>query len=79
MSRDLLARNFIVRIYRRGTGRRRAIVGVVEEVGKAGKSAFTDFDELWDILNKSKGRSTTKTPRRQGARESKTKDCHASS
>jgi hypothetical protein len=54
MTRDLLAQSFIVRIYRRGSGRRRAIVGVVEEVGKTGKSAFTDFDELWGILNKPK-------------------------
>jgi hypothetical protein len=25
-------------------------VGVVEEVGIKGKKAFTNYDELWDIL-----------------------------
>jgi len=29
-------------------------VGVVEEVGVKGKKAFTNYDELWDILLSSK-------------------------
>jgi hypothetical protein len=29
-------------------------VGVVEEVGEKGRKAFTNYDELWEILISSK-------------------------
>jgi len=35
-------------------------VGIVEEVGKKGKKAFTNLDELWETLNFSS------LPRREG-------------
>ncbi len=57
------SRDFIIRIYRRDNRRRRAIVGVVEEVGKNGRRAFTDLEELWAILSNSK----RLTPRRRDA------------
>jgi len=38
-------------------------VGVVEEVGLKGKKAFTNYDELWEILISSK--STTQKQRRE--------------
>ena len=41
---------YIVRIYRQEAQRPREFVGVVEEVGAEGKSAFTNIDELWEIL-----------------------------
>jgi hypothetical protein len=47
--------NYIVRIYRFKENNPRHLVGVVEEVGVKGKKAFTNYDELWDILNLPKG------------------------
>jgi len=38
-------------------------VGVVEEVGVKGKKAFTNYDELWEILISSK--SMTQKQRRK--------------
>jgi len=46
--------DYIVRIYRHEKDRPRSIVGTVEEVGAEGKRAFTNLDELWKILNRSK-------------------------
>ena len=46
---------FIVRIYRFKKGNPRALVGLVEIVGKKGRSGFTTLDELWEILNSSIG------------------------
>lgn len=43
--------SYIVRIYREGRDNPRGLVGIVEEVGVEGKKAFTDLDELWNILN----------------------------
>ena len=43
-------KSYIVRIYRYKDKKPRTIVGVVEEVGVKGKMAFTDVDELWEIL-----------------------------
>jgi len=61
--------DYIVRIYRFEKDKSMSIVGTVEEVGIEGKSAFTNFDELWKILNCPKDpdlltrsvRKTTKT------------------
>jgi hypothetical protein len=52
-SKILLA-NFIVRIYRLERKKPRGVVGFVEEPGVKGKKAFTNFDELWEILTSSK-------------------------
>jgi len=46
--------NYIVRIYRFDRKNPRHIVGFVEEVNGKGKKAFTNYDELWDILSGSK-------------------------
>lgn len=43
--------DYIVRIYRSNKNNSRHLVGVVEEVGLKGKKAFTNYDELWEILN----------------------------
>lgn len=45
------SRDYIVRIYRCDKKKPRSIIGIVEEVGVAGKQAFTNIDELWKILN----------------------------
>jgi len=46
--------NYVVRIYRFDKNNPRHLVGVVEEVGVKGKKAFTNYDELWEILISSK-------------------------
>jgi hypothetical protein len=55
--------NYIVRIYRLDKKSPRHLVGVVEEVGVKGKKAFTNYDELWEILISSK--STAQKQRRK--------------
>ncbi len=47
--------NYIVRIYRFEKNKPSGLVGVVEEAGLKGKKAFTNLNELWDILSSSKG------------------------
>jgi hypothetical protein len=42
--------DYIVRIYRFKKDNPRNLVGVVEEIGVKGKKAFTNYDELWDII-----------------------------
>ncbi len=46
--------DYIVRIYRHEKDKPRCIVGTIEEVGSEGKRAFTNLDELWQILNRQK-------------------------
>jgi len=46
---------YIVRLYRFKKNRPRGLMGVVEEVGMKGRKAFSHYDELWEILNASKG------------------------
>ena len=49
--------SYIILIYRGDKKHPRGLVGIVEEVGKKEKRAFTNLDELWDILNASRDRS----------------------
>lgn len=46
--------NYIVRIYKRKKDDPYAYVGVVEEAGMKGKKAFTNVEELWEILKPKK-------------------------
>jgi len=55
--------DYIVRIYRFEKNNPRHLVGVVEEIGVKGKKAFTNYDELWEILISSK--SMTQKQRRK--------------
>ncbi len=50
----MLIATYIVRLYRFKKNRPRNLMGVVEEVGVKGRKAFSNYDELWDILNASK-------------------------
>ena len=45
--------NFIIRIYRFEKNNPRGLVGIVESVEgeRREKRAFTNFDDLWEILN----------------------------
>jgi hypothetical protein len=45
---------YIIRIYRGEKDNPRTFVGIVEEVGGEGKRAFTNMDDLWEILNPKK-------------------------
>jgi hypothetical protein len=45
--------DFIIRLYRFEKDHPRALVGLVEKVGKKGRIGFTSMDELWEILNSS--------------------------
>jgi hypothetical protein len=47
---QVILANYIVRIYRFNKNKPGHLVGVVEEVGLKGKKAFTNYDELWEIL-----------------------------
>jgi len=42
---------YIVRVYQKGNCIRNRLLGIVEKVGAAEKTAFTDFEELRQILN----------------------------
>jgi hypothetical protein len=57
--------NYVVRIYRFEKNNPRHLVGVVEEVGIKGKKAFTNYDELWDILIASKSISQKQKQKRK--------------
>ena len=54
MSTPVFSIDYIVRIYRFDKKNPRHLVGVVEEIGIKGKKAFTNYDELWEILISSK-------------------------
>jgi hypothetical protein len=43
--------SYLVRIYRFKKEKPWSLVGLVEETGIKGKKAFTNYDELWEILN----------------------------
>ena len=45
---------YVVRLYRFQKNKPQRLLGIVEEVGKKKKNAFSDYDELWTILNSSK-------------------------
>ena len=62
MPAKLSIANYIVRLYRFRKDNPRSLLGVVEEVGVEGKRAFTNYDELWDILNSPKNINHMKKP-----------------
>jgi hypothetical protein len=61
----MLLATYIVRLYRFQKNKPRSLMGVVEEVGAKGKKAFTNYDELWDILNSSKSISQKQKQKRK--------------
>ena len=50
-----LMKDFIIRVCRFEKDNPRALVGLVEIVGKEGRIAFKTMDGLWEILNSSIG------------------------
>jgi hypothetical protein len=53
-----LLETHVVRIYRYERNNPRKLVGIVETIGEESevKKAFTNLDELWAIINPSKGK-----------------------
>ena len=69
--------SYIVRIYRFNKNKPGSLVGVVEEAGTKLKKAFTNYDELWDIIISSKSIPVQKTksdlPALRGAKRKEVK------
>jgi len=58
---ETAVRNYVIRIYRYKRKDPRILVGTAEEVGVEGLRAFTNLDELWDILTAAaKGKKETR-------------------
>ena len=47
---------YVVRIYRRAGRKSRILIGTVEVAGTRRKMAFSNIEELWEILRRRKGR-----------------------
>ena len=54
MEKGTILKDYLIRIHRREKNNPRKLVGVVEEVGVEGNKAFSNLDELWEILNPNK-------------------------
>ena len=54
LSTSMVFASYIIHIYRFNKDNPRALIGVVEEVGVKERKAFTNDDELWEILISSK-------------------------
>jgi len=52
----------VVRIYRRAGAKSRILVGTVEAAGTGRKEAFSNIEELWEILQRRKGRDLCVPP-----------------
>jgi hypothetical protein len=65
LSTPVFSFDYIVRIYRFDKKNPHHLVGVVEEIGVKGKKAFTNYDELWEIVISSKGISQKQKQKRK--------------
>lgn len=63
--------NYILRIYRLSRKRPHSLVGVLEEVGVKEKKAFSNMQELWEILSHPKASVMEKKRRRRGETENR--------
>lgn len=54
--------SYVVRIYRRSGMRSRILVGTVETAGTGRKMAFSNVEELWELLRRRKGRNLCAPP-----------------
>ena len=55
MPPNLPTPSYVVRVYRCEANERRRVVGVVETVGQQPQRAFTNVEELWQILTEGAG------------------------
>ena len=58
--------SYVVRIYRCAGAKSRILVGTVEAAGTGRKEAFSNIDELWEILRRRKGRDLCTPPSSRG-------------
>jgi hypothetical protein len=63
--------SYVVRIYRRGGKKSRFLIGTAEVGGAERKLAFSNIEELWEILGRRKGREpcAPPSPRRRSRKE----------
>jgi hypothetical protein len=63
--------SYVVRIYRRGGKKSRILIGTAEVAGTERKMAFSNIEELWEILGRRKGRGlyAPPSPRRRLRKE----------
>ena len=54
--------SYIVRIYRRAGRKSRILIGTVEAAGTGRKMAFSNIEELWEILRRRKVRDLCAPP-----------------
>jgi hypothetical protein len=54
--------SYVVRIYRRDGKKPRILIGTVEAAGTGRKVAFSNIEELWEILRHRKGRDLCAPP-----------------
>jgi hypothetical protein len=47
--------SYVVRIYRRDGKRSRVLIGTIELAGTGRKMAFSNIEELWEILGRRQG------------------------
>jgi hypothetical protein len=64
-------KTYIVRVYRFAGDNPRRLVGVVEQIGRKGKKAFTGYQELWEILNAT-GRTKSMKSSKRAAKNGET-------
>jgi hypothetical protein len=63
--------SYVVRIYRRAGRKSRLLIGTAEVAGTERKIAFSNIEELWEILRLRKGRdlAPSTSPRRRLRKE----------
>ena len=54
--------SYVVRIYRRDGKKSRILIWTVEAAGNERKMAFSNIEELWEILRRGKGRDLCSPP-----------------
>jgi hypothetical protein len=54
--------SYVVRIYRRAGRKSRILIGTVEAAGTEKKQGFSNIEELWEILQRRKGRDLCAPP-----------------
>ena len=53
---------YVVRIYRRAGRKSRILIGTIEVAGTRRKMAFSNIEELWEILRRREGRDLCAPP-----------------
>jgi hypothetical protein len=63
--------SYVVRIYRRGGRKSRILIGTAEVAGTEKRLGFSNIEELWEILQRRKGRDpwAPLSPRRRLRKE----------